>query len=118
MVGILLAGTALLKSPYVKRYMLIQYTRLSMDFKQKQSEDRLKVIEKKLKYIGLYNAPAMIVIALGLFSKFVLDPGALHPLLADANVVNNALILAVPWAIYNAYKATVLSLEANKIKAQ
>ena len=82
---------------------------------EKQHTDRLKVIEKKMKLIGLYNAPSMIVIGLGLFSKFDHDPGALHPLLTNSNLVNGALALALPWALYNAYKLLKLSLELSKL---
>ena len=90
--------------------------RLSMNLEKQRATDRLTVIEKKTKYLGLYNAPAMIVIGLGMFSKFVPDPGALHPLLENANVVNNALTIAIPWALVTAYISVKLSVEAYKLK--
>ncbi len=87
-----------------------------MDFEKQPLEDRLKVVEKKIKYVGLIDAPAMIVIGLGMLSKFGHNPESLHPLLADSNVVNGALAIAVPWAIICAYKSVRLSLEVNKLK--
>ena len=87
-----------------------------MDLEKQRATDRLKVIESKMKLLGLYDAPAMIVIGLGLFSKFGHEPESLHPLLADANVVNGALAIAIPWAMICAYKSITLSLEANKVK--
>lgn len=87
-----------------------------MDLEKQQAEDRLKVIEKKMKYLGLYDAPAMLVIGLGMFSKFGDDPASLHPLLADTNLVDGALAIAIPWALVCAYKSVKLSLEVNKLK--
>ncbi|PKG37240.1 hypothetical protein [Psychromonas sp. Urea-02u-13] len=87
-----------------------------MDLEKQQAKERLKVLEKKMKFLGLYDAPAMLVIGLGLFSKFGHDPASLHPLLADTNLVNGALAIAVPWALICAYKSVKLSLEAHKLK--
>jgi len=87
-----------------------------MNLEQKQAADRLKVIQKKTIYLGLYNAPAMLVIGLGMFAKFAPEPESLHPLLADVNLVENALTIAVPWALITAYKSVKLSLEAHKLR--
>ena len=88
-----------------------------MNIEKQEADDRLKVIQKKLMYIGLYDAPAMIVIGLALFSKFGHDdPASIHPLLADADIVNGALAIAIPWALFCAYKSIKLSLEADKLK--
>lgn len=87
-----------------------------MNLEQKQATDRLKVIEKKTMYLGLYNAPAMVIIGLGMFAKFAPDPAALHPFLANENIVDNALKIAIPWALFTAYKSVKLSLEAYKLK--
>ena len=87
-----------------------------MDLEKQQAKDRLKIIEKKMKYLGLYDAPAMIVIGLGMLSKFGPDPASLHPLLADANLVDGALAIAIPWALVCAYKSVKLFLEAHKLK--
>ncbi|GHB63804.1 hypothetical protein GCM10008107_11140 [Psychrosphaera saromensis] len=87
-----------------------------MNLEQQKVTDRLKVIEKKMMYLGLYNAPAMIVIAIGLFSKFGASPEALHPLLADVSLVNKALFVAVPWALFITFRSIVLALEVNKLK--
>jgi len=94
----------------------IHMERLSMNLEQKQAADRLKVIQKKTIYLGLYNAPAMLVIGLGMFAKFAPEPESLHPLLADVNLVENALTIAVPWALITAYKSVKLSLEAHKLR--
>jgi hypothetical protein len=32
-----------------------------MDLEKQQAKERLKIFEKKMKFLGLYDAPAMIV---------------------------------------------------------
>jgi len=87
-----------------------------MDIEKQQADDRLKIVKKKLLFLRLYDAPAMIVIGLGLYSKFGDDPASVHPLLADANVVNGALAIVIPWTLICTYKSVKLSLEAGKLQ--
>lgn len=87
-----------------------------MDIGKIQLEERLSMMEKKLQLITLIDMPAVIVIGLALFSKFDDDPGALHPILADADIVNSALVIAIPWAVIYAYKSVKQSIEINKLK--
>lgn len=89
---------------------------VKMDSEKQQATYRLKMIEKKMLLLGLYDAPAMVIIGLGLFSKFGHEPASLHPLLADANVVNSALAIAIPWALICAYQSVKLAKEASKLK--
>ena len=89
-----------------------------MDFEKIQLEEQLKEVEKKIKFTSIVNAPAMLVIGLGLFSKFGKNPESLHPLLANESVVNIALVIAVPWAAICIIKSVKLVLESNKLIKQ
>ena len=86
-----------------------------MDFEKQQLEARLKVVKKQINYINIIDAPAMVIIGLGLFSKFGEDPGSLHPIFTDSNIVNGALAIAVPWAVFCGYKSIKLAIEASKL---
>jgi len=81
-----------------------------------QQKENIKKLEKKIKYLNIIDAPAMIVIGLGMFSKLNHDPASLHPLLENSNLVNGALAIAVPWAVICGYKSIKLSLEVYKLK--
>ncbi|MPY23934.1 hypothetical protein FM037_14370 [Shewanella psychropiezotolerans] len=89
-----------------------------MQYERDQLENRLKENENKLKRLSWYDFPAMLVIGLGLFSKFGDNPESLHPLLADSSVVNTALAIAVPWAAFCTFQTIKLALENNKIKKE
>ncbi|MBR9727370.1 hypothetical protein ACFOD0_12965 [Shewanella intestini] len=83
---------------------------------QTQSQARLKEVEKKVKLLKLIEAPAMIVIGLGIYAMFSANPAALHPILADSTIVNGALAVAVPWAAFCMFKSVKLSIEKRKLK--
>ena len=89
-----------------------------MDFEKVQLEERLKEVEKKMKLTNLVNTPAMLVIVLGGFSIFSERTQALHPLLADASLVNTALIIALPWTAICTFKTVKLAIESNKLIKQ
>ncbi|MFT6927105.1 MAG: hypothetical protein ACJAZP_002734 [Psychromonas sp.] len=87
-----------------------------MYFEKKQLEERLKIVEKEIRHIPLINLPAMVVIGLSLYAKLGHNPELLHPLFTNSNVVNGALAIAIPWAVFCAYKSRKLSSEASELK--
>ena len=89
-----------------------------MDFEKVQLEERLKKVEKKMKFTNLVNTPAMLVIVLGLFSIFSEKTQALHPFLANTSLVNTALIIALPWTAICTFKTVKLAIESNKLIKQ
>ena len=89
-----------------------------MDFEKVQLEERLKVVEKKMKFTNLVNTPAMLVIVLGVFSLFSENTQSLYPWLANESLVYKALIIALPWTAICSFKAVKLAIESNKLTKQ
>ena len=56
-------------------------------------EQELKELNKQLILINVIDAPAMVLIGLGMFAKLAEDPGTLHPLLGNTSVTTGMLVV-------------------------
>ena len=87
-----------------------------MDSDKTNIEEQLKAVEKKLMLTQLADAPAMIVIGLGMFAKFGESPESLHPWLGNSLVVDSALAVAIPIAIFCAFQSFRLMKKISELK--
>ena len=89
-----------------------------MDFEKKNTEEQLKAVEKKMMLMQLADAPAMIAIGLGMFAKFGESPESLHSWLGNALIVDSALAVAIPVAIFCAFQSFRLMRKSSELKKQ
>ncbi|KEI70545.1 hypothetical protein [Endozoicomonas elysicola] len=89
-----------------------------MDSEKTNIEEQLKAVEKKLMLTQLADAPAMIVIGLGMFAKFGESPESLHPWLGNTLIVDSSLAVAIPVAIFCAFQSFRLMKKVNALKKQ
>ncbi|WP_066017045.1 hypothetical protein [Endozoicomonas atrinae] len=87
-----------------------------MDFENTNTEEQLKAVEKKMLWMQLADAPAMIVIGLGMFAKFGQSPETLHPWLGNSLIVDSALSVAIPVAIFCAFQSFRLMKKSSELK--
>ncbi|WP_419533257.1 hypothetical protein [Endozoicomonas sp.] len=87
-----------------------------MDSDKTNIEEQLKAVEKKLMLTQMADAPAMIVIGLGMFAKFGESPESLHPWLGNTLIVDPALAVAIPIAIFCAFQSFRLMKKINALK--
>lgn len=82
-----------------------------------QHEQRIKQIEKEFIKLGVIDAIPMIMIALGMHTKF---SGAepLFEFLKDDAIVNSMFVIAVPVVLWVMYRSVKLGLERNRIEKQ
>ncbi len=89
-----------------------------MDFEKTHIKDQLKAVEKRMILMQLADAPAMIVIGLGMFAKFGQTPETLHPWLGNSLIVDSALAVAIPVAIFCAFQSFKLMKKSSELKKQ
>lgn len=72
---------------------------------EKTDEEKLQDLNQELIKIGVMETPALALLGLGVYGRFVAQGAAFHPLLNDSTVVNSLLIIG----------GVLLLLSTNKI---
>jgi len=102
------------KVPTIKGYHWC-LDRLKNMFKP-QVEDRIKAIDKEFLKVVVIDAPASMLVAIGLYAKFAADGDAFLPFLNNQNNVNIILGLGVGISAWCVYKIMTLGREKAALK--
>ena len=81
-------------------------------------EERLNEIQKEIIKVNIIDAPACILVGLGLYGKFGANGDAFHPLLNDASTTTWMLILGGAVCVWSAFKIFSLAKEKRAIESQ
>ena len=80
------------------------------------NEQRIKQIEKEFIKLGIIDAVPMMMIALGLHTKFS-GGEPLFDFLKDDAVVNSLFVIAAPVVLWCMYRSVKLAIERKRIDA-
>jgi threonine/homoserine/homoserine lactone efflux protein len=79
-------------------------------------EERIKDVEKDITTVSLIDAPATIMVGLGLYAKFSTNGDAFHPLLNNEFAINTLLVLGGTVMIWVGYKIFTLGRKKAMLK--
>lgn len=79
-------------------------------------EQELRALNSRLIMVNIIDAPAMVLIGLGLFAKLSDDPGSLHPIFADSTATTGMLVVGVAIAAWSAIQIFSIVRRRNEIQ--
>lgn len=81
-------------------------------------QQEIKQLDKKLIMLNIIDAPAMILIGLGIFGKFGGNPAGLHPLLANSEVTTAMLAVGSMFAAWCGLQVFKTASRRNELMRQ
>ena len=81
-------------------------------------EEEIKQLDKKLIMLNIIDAPAMILIGLGIFGKFGANPEGLHPLLANSEVTTAMLVVGGMFAAWCGLQVFKVAQRRSELQRQ
>ena len=79
------------------------------------NEKKLKDIEKKIILTGLLESPGSIMLALGLYARFIAKGHAFHPALDNPEVIQFLLVVGTMIVVWGTVRTISLILKKKKL---
>ena len=82
---------------------------------EKSVEEQLKQLDKEFVKVALFEFPGVIMVGLGVYSKFGAMGDAFHPLLNNPSVVNGLLVVGGIIMLWGVKKDVDIAIKNKKL---